>query len=344
MTSTLLRAAAPVLAAAGIVLAATPSPADAVADFYSGRTVTIVVAAGPGGGHSVYSQLIAPAVQKHLPGNPKLIIQNMGGAGGTKAANYLATAAAQDGSYIGILLSDTPLSARIRATGIKYDPSKFQYLGGADITRSAFVVLKSAGVNTIEDAKKKEVLVGSTGKSSQTFVVPTVVNAILGTKFKPVLGYRGMGDIYLAVDRKEVQGFANVWSAVTYLRENWVKDDLVTVIATISPDPLPDLPKVPKITDMVKDPLDRKLIELIAGNGVLGRGWLAPPGAPKDRVTALRAAFAAAFKDPEAIAAAKARKLPWETASWQDMQAQVDTIMKTDKAVIDRMKSILGAK
>jgi tripartite-type tricarboxylate transporter receptor subunit TctC len=206
------------------------------------------------------------------------------------------------------------------------------------------VVNKRAGVNSIEDAKKKEVLVGSTGKSSQTYVWATLMNKMLGTKFKPVLGYRGMGDIYLAVDRKEVDGFTNVWSAVTYLREQWIKDDTVTVIATLAPDPLPDRPNVPLLTPMIKDPVDRKVIELMAGNGVLGRGWLAPPGAPKDRVAALRSAFASAFKDADAIASAKQRKLPWETASWQAMQAQVNAIMGADKSVIDRMKKHLSGK
>jgi tripartite-type tricarboxylate transporter receptor subunit TctC len=336
---------AAIAAAAGIAaLAPLTAAADEVADFYNGKNVTIVVAAGPGGGHSVYSQLMSPGLQKHLPGNPKFINQNMGGAGGTKAANYLYNTAPQDGTYIGILLQDTPLASRLRATGIKYDPSKFHYLGGADTTRSAFIVMKAAGVSTLDDVKKTQVTMGSSGKGSQTFVVPTLVNAILGTKFKVVLGYRGMNGIYLAMDRGEVQGFQSVWSAISYLRPNWISDNKVAVLATASLDPLPDLPKVPLVIDMVKDPLDHAVMKLVSGMGVLGRGWLAAPGMPKARLDAMRAAFEKTFADPAIVGNAKKRKLPWEPTSWQKMQAQVALIMNTEKKVIDRIRSIIGVK
>ena len=127
--------------------------ADAVADFYKGKTVTVVVAAGPGGGHTKYTQFIAPFLKKHMPGNPKFIVQNMGGAGGTKAANFLYTRGLKNGTMIGILLSDTPLASRLRTTGVKYVANEFQFLGGADQPRSAFVVFKNAGVKTLDDAK-----------------------------------------------------------------------------------------------------------------------------------------------------------------------------------------------
>ncbi len=154
--------------------------ADAVADFYRDRQVKIVIAAGPGGGHSKYSQFMAIFLKKHMPGNPSFVVQHMGGAGGTKAANYLYNLAAQDGSAIGILLSDTPLASRLRTTGVKYIANKLQFLGGADEPRSAFVAFKSAGVKTLLDVRNKQVIMGSTGKGSQTFILPTLANAIAG--------------------------------------------------------------------------------------------------------------------------------------------------------------------
>jgi tripartite-type tricarboxylate transporter receptor subunit TctC len=332
-------ACAAVFAAASAISTAS---ADAVADFYKGKTITIVVAAGPGGGHSVYSQALSPGLQKHMPGNPNFIIQNMGGAGGTKAANYLSTAAPQDGTYIGILLQDTPLAARLRATGIRYDPAKFHYLGGADITRSAFVVMKASGVSSLEDAMKQEVLMGSTGRGSQTFIVPTLVNEVLGTKFKVILGYGGMGDIYLAMERNEVHGFQSVWSALSYIRPHWVADGTAMPIAAMSLDPLPDRPDVPLIIDLVKDPKDREIVELFSGSGVIGRCWLAPPDIPADRLAALRTAFEKTFVDPETEAEVEKRKLPWEPVKWQDLQAQVNRIANADDATIKRLQGILG--
>jgi tripartite-type tricarboxylate transporter receptor subunit TctC len=321
-----------------------PANAQAVADFYRGKRVTIVIAAGPGGNHTKYTQFIAPFLQKYMPGNPKFVTQNMGGAGGTKAANYLYNSAPQDGTAIGILLSDTPLASRLRSTGVKYKADKFQYLGGADRTRSAFVIMKRAGIKTFADAMKKQVIMGSTGKGSQTYTTPTIANALLGTKFKTILGYRGMGGIYLALERGEVDGFSSVWASIHSLRPQWIKDKKIDVIAAVSIDKLPDRPDVPLLQDMVKDPLSKKIINLMAGNGVLGRSWLAPPGVPADRVAALRTAFSRALADPNARAQTKARRMSWDPVPWQELQAQVNVIVATDKAVIDRMRAAIKGK
>lgn len=331
-------------AALAVALWTLPASADAVADFYRGKTVTIVVAAGPGGGHTKYSQLVAPYLQKHMPGNPTFVTQNMGGAGGTKAANYLYNRAAQDGTAVGILLSDTPFASRLRTTGVKYVADKFHYLGGAERTRSAFVVWKTAGVSSMVDVRSKEVIMGSTGKGSQTFILPTLANAMLGTKFKVITGYRGMGGVYLAMDRNEVQGFQAVWSSVAFLRPQWLKDNAVTVLAATSLDPLPDLPDVPLLKDLVLDPTDKKIAELVSGNGILGRAWLAPPGVPAARVAALRTAYAAALNDSAAADDAKKRRMKWGPVGWQELQSQAERITAADEALFVRMRAALGGK
>jgi tripartite-type tricarboxylate transporter receptor subunit TctC len=327
------------LAAAGFVGGAA---ADAVGDFYRGKTVTIVVAAGPGGAHTKYSQLLAPFLKKYMPGNPDFVTQNMGGAGGTRAANFLYNTAPQDGTSIGILLSDTPLASRLEATGVKYVTNKFHFLGGADQPLSAFILFKSEGIASIDDAKKKEIVLGSTGKGSQTYTVPTMTNAMLGTKFKVITGYQGMGGVYLAMDRREVFGFQGVWESVKFLRPQWVANGDIKIIAAVSLKPLPDMPDVPLLQNMVSNPVDKQAIELMGGNAILGRGWLAPPGVPADRVAALRDAFRKSFDDPAAKAEAEKRKMPWDNATWQEMQEQAERIVKADDAVIKRMRETLG--
>lgn len=341
-----MRKVLPVFAGAALLVATSSAPvlADAVAKFYKGKTVTVVVAAGPGGGHTKYTQFIAPYLQKHMPGNPKFIVQNMGGAGGTKAANFLYNRAAKDGTSIGILLSDTPLASRLRTTGVKYVANEFQFLGGADQPRSAFVIFKSAGVKTLDDVKNKEVIMGSTGKGSQTYILPTLVNAMMGTKFKVITGYRGMGGIYLAMDKKEVKGFQSSWPAVAILRPQWLEQDKVVVLAANALTPLKDKPGVPLLKDLVSDPQDKKIAELLGGNSVIGRAWLAPPGVPAERVAALRAAFQKAFADADAVAGAKKRRMTWDSAKWQDQQAHAERITNTDQAIIDRMRKALGVK
>lgn len=321
-----------------------PAWAGAVADFYKGRIVTILVAAGPGGNHTRYSLLLSPYLQKYTPGKPKFIIQNMGGAGGTKAANFLYNTKPQDGTMIGILLSDTPMASRIRAVGIKYNPKHFRYLGGADYTRSVISVMKKAGVKTLEDVKKQTITMGSTGKGSQTYTIPTVTNALLGTKFKVITGYRGMNGVDAAVDRGEVQGRAGVYASIIAIRPHWVEKGLIVNLGIADVEPNPNLPNVPLLIDMVKNADDRKVMELVFGSGVLGRAWLAPPGVPKDRIKALRAAFKQALNDPKATAEAKSRRMSWNPQPWQKLQAAATRIADTDDNIIKLTRKALGLK
>ncbi len=339
-----LIAAASALAVTLAVGGVSPASADAVADFYRGKTVKIIVAAGPGGNHTRYSLLLSPFLQKYMPGNPKFIIQNMGGAGGTKAANSLSNSAPQDGSYIGILLSDTPMASRLRAVGVKYNPKHFKYLGGADYTRSMITVMKRSGVKTIAEARTKQVVFGSTGKGSQTYTIPTTVNAILGTKFKVITGYRGMNGVDGALDQGEVDGRAGVYASIVAIRPQWIENNLITHLGVADLEPNPDMPDVPLLIDMATNEDDKAVMRLIFGSGVIGRAWLAPPGVPADRVKALRAAFAKTLNDPETAKAAKKRRMHWDPQPWQKLQAAATRIADTDDKVIANARKALGLK
>jgi hypothetical protein len=164
---------------------------------------------------------------------------------------------------------------------------------------------------------------------------------MLGTKFKVITGYRGMGGIYLAMDRGEVQGFQASWSSVALLRGHWLKENKITVLAANAIDPLPDRPDVPVLANLTKNPMDKKILMLVGGNSIIGRSWLAPPGVPKDRVSALRAAFQKAFTDPDAIAATKARKMEWNPVDWKKQQAHATRISNADEALFVRMRKML---
>mgnify|MGYP001158137905 CR=1 FL=1 len=322
----------------------TGANANAIAKFYNGKQVKIVVAARAGGGHHKYSLFISPFMKKHLPGNPTFITQNMGGAGGTKAANYLYNRAAKDGTYIGILLSDTPFASRMRTTGVKYVANNFHYIGGVDKPQGAFVVLKRSGIKSMEEAKKKSVVFASTGKGSQTYILPKLANSMIGTKFKIVTGYRGMAGVYKALDNKEADGFQSGWSSVALIRPHWLKDGRVVVLAANSLSPLKDAPNAPVFRDLVKNPLDRKIVELISNNDVIGRAWIAPPGIPNARLKALRSAFKKMANDPEAIAAAKKRKMDWGYINWRPQQAHAKLITNADAKLFKRVRQLINQK
>jgi len=318
--------------------------AESVADFYKGKTVTVIVAAAPGGAHSLYTQLLAPYWKAEMPGHPSFIISNMGGAGGTKAANYLYNAAPQDGSYLSILLSDTPLAARFQATGVKYDPSKFHYLGGAEYTRSMISVLTSSGVKSIDDAKKKELNCGSSGKGSQTYYIPKLANYFLGTKFKVILGYQGMNPVDAAMDQGETNCRAGVYSSMVSLRPHWITDHFVTQIAAADDERHPLYPNVPTLIELAKTQEAKEVMEIFFSGGVLGRAWLAPPKVPMDRVTALREAFWKGFNNPEVLAAAKKRNMNFDPVRWEKQQAAVEKIMKASDGLFAVARKALDVK
>ncbi|MBM3485667.1 MAG: hypothetical protein FJX67_03420 [Alphaproteobacteria bacterium] len=323
-----------------VALPALPAKADPVADFYRGKVVTIIVASNAGGSHSLYSQFLSNTIERMMPGNPTFIIQNEGGAGGTRAANYLYNRSPRDGTHIGIMLSDMPMAYRLKLTGVKYEPKEFHYLGGATKAQSVISVYKSAGVSTLAEARTKEIVLGSSGKGSQTYTIPAAVNAIMGTKFKIITGYPGMGAVDQALENKEIHGRAGVWAS---LRQNkgHLLDQMVH-LGVADLEPIADLPGVPLITSMVADPKDRRVLEFIFGSGILGRAWVAPPGVPADRLKALRDTFWKALNDPETIKAARERNLEWDPVSWDMLQKAATAVVDTDDDIVNRARTIMG--
>jgi hypothetical protein len=214
--------ARPIIALAALVCLPTgPARADAVADFYKDKTITLVSAGEAGGAHGTYAQLLVQHFRRHVPGNPNIVIQHMAGAGGNLAPNYLHNVAPKDGTVIGHPLQDLIFNARIGIAAVKYDARNVHYLGGADVTRTTVSIWRASGIHTLEDAKQREVLMGASGRSGQTYIVPVTLNALLGTKFKPVVGYGGINLINLAMERGEIHGQAASWPTITATKREW---------------------------------------------------------------------------------------------------------------------------
>lgn len=318
--------------------------ADPVADFYRTATISVVLAGGAGGIHAIYTQTLAPFVRKHMPGNPNIVINYQTGAGGTIAANYLYNVSPKDGTAIGALLPEMPVAARLGSPGIKYDPRKFSYIAGADITNSTITLMRSAGISSIAQAREKTAVIAAGGPGSQTFLTPIVANAVIGTRFKIVAGYNGLGAIDIAVDRGEADGRSGSWSSIKATRPQWLSQNLVVHLAVVGPEREPDLPDVPLLTEFAATPSDRSVLSLISDNAMLGRSWLAPPGVPADRLAALREAFWKALNEPEVVAEAKARSIDLRPVRWERLTDVVERTMATDDASVDRLKRIIEDK
>jgi tripartite-type tricarboxylate transporter receptor subunit TctC len=319
-----------------------PASADPVADFYKDKTITLVSAGEAGGAHGTYAQLLVQHFRRHVPGNPNIVIQYMAGAGGNLAPNYLHNVAPKDGTVIGHPLQDLIFNARIGIAAVKYDPHKVHYLGGADVTRTTVTVWRASGITTLEDAKRREVLMGASGRSGQTYIIPITLNAVLGTRFRPIPGYGGINLINLAMERGEIQGQAASWPTITATKREWVEKNLIANLVTVAMEREPDLPDVPALAELVKSDEDFSLIRLLAGPAALGRAWVAFGDVPPDRLAALRKAYADTLADPAFLADAKKRRLPVNPVSWQEQQTLAEAILATPDSTVERLKTILG--
>ncbi len=333
--------------AAVLVLAATPGIAHAQAapDFYKGATIRVIISGEVGGTYDSDGRLLAKHLAKHIPGNPRVIPENMLGASGRVAANYLYNAAPKDGTVIAILQQSVALGQALGENGIQYDAARFNWIGSPVRPDETLVVWHTTGVKSMEDAKKKEIVIGATSPTGMNYLYPKLANELLGTKFKIVTGYPGGTPIILALERGEVEGRgSNPWSDWKARKPDWVKDKKIVPLMQMSLFKHPDLPDVPLMVDLAPNATARAVFELVTITGELGRPFLTAPDVPADRVKILRDAFDATMKDPDYLAEAEKTQKEIHPIHWDEMDALVKRVLNAPKEAKDYLKAILAGK
>lgn len=332
------------LAAALLVSTAAAAPAQSPAEFYKVNDVTLLVAADVGGGYDAYARTLAPFLKRHIPGNPNVIVQNMPGAGGLRLANHMAAGVKADGTVIALPLSTVALNQLIRAGQVRYDAREFVWLGTVDAQTNLLAVSSAkTQVRSLDDAKQIVATIGATNPNSFLYQEPALMNALLGSKFKIVGGYKGVRDLNLALERGEIDGQVSPWSTWKSERQDWLKSGkVVPIIATGARTS--DLANVPLLADLVKSPRDQSLVRLLDSSSILGRSLAAPKGTPANLVQALRAALAAAVKDAEFIAEMDKRQLPVQYRSGEELQAYVKTTVETPPDTVKSFLEMVAAK
>ena len=283
--------------AATLALAPVTLAQDA-ADF-NGKTVTVIASFEAGGPYDFYSRLVARFLGAHLPGNPNVIVQNMPGAGGLRGANYLYNVAPHDGTALGVV-SQTVAVGQILATtpGIQYDTRKYTWIGRINSNVEIEHTWHASGIKSIEDAKKREVIVAGTGPTSSSVVMPRLMNELIGTKFKVVTGFQGPTSAQLALERGEVEAIVKPWSSIKVGNADWLREKKIYLIVQYTRERHRELQDVPAIVDLAQDDTQRQIFALFASGAALGTALLAPPGVPAATVTSLRQAFDATMRDP----------------------------------------------
>jgi tripartite-type tricarboxylate transporter receptor subunit TctC len=329
-----------------LLLASSPAMADAVSDFYKGKQIRMIVRTTVGGDYDQYSRLIARFIGKHIPGNPSILVVNMPGGGGITAANYMAQVAPHDGTVFGIvsqgLATDQALGM---SPQLKADLREFNWIGNVVYSNQLLVVWKTSPTKTIEDAKKRETTIGTTGAGSASVQYPAFYNNVLGTKFKIVFGYPGGQHIDLAMERGEVEGRGtNPYSGWMASKPTWIPTKQIIPLIQAGLEKEPALPDVPLIIDQPVKPEDKPLLQFMAQASTVGRPFATTPGVPAERVAALRAAFQATLKDPEFIAAAAQENMEINPMNGDKMQEIIFGLLNSPQDVRERVKVALEPK
>lgn len=331
--------AAGLIAVVAVALVACPFAATAQ-DVAAWKTLTVIIGTDTGGGYDIYGRTVGRHLVKHLPGKPGFVAQNLIGAGGKRAAEHIALAAPKDGSVIGILYPGAMVDGlTLDRSKWRYDPTKLEQIGTADSgTRMCSTRLQSK-VKTFEQARQEVAIMGASSPGGSTFDYPTMLNALTGTKFKVVSGYKATADIAIAFDRGEVDGWCGVdYNTYMSVRPDWLKGKQVNTIVQLGLEPNPDMTAlgIPSIWKFVP-PQNRQAMELIVAQQMFQRPFVAPPGTPPDRVKALQEAFMATMKDSEFLADAAKLRLTVDARSGPEVAKLVSNMYASPPEVIAQM-------
>lgn len=281
-----------------------------VEEFYRGKTLTLVVSAGVGGGYDNYARAFASHFGRNVPGSPTVVVQNMTGAGGLRAVLFLYNVAPKDGSTIALVQSTSVLSPLIGTTDAAFDPLRFSWLGNISREYSLCASWHTSKIQTVQDLLEKEFVVGSSGAGTAMELYPHVLNKLLGTHIRIISGYNGGTPVLIAMERGEVDGRCGA-SLATYqaVRPDWIRDHKINMLLQTSLEKDPELPDVPWVVDYVKGEQQKALLELTMAPWLIQRPIVGPPDMPKDRFLALQNALDATLDDPKFLDEARARKL-----------------------------------
>ena len=268
-----------------------------ISEFYGKRTVTIAVGFSPGGNYDLYARLVSRHIGRHIPGNPTVIVQNMPGAGSRRLTNTLANTGPYDGTMIGLPNQGIAMDQALGTAGVKFDARKFNWIGSPIEDNNVFWGWHTNPVKTIEDAKRREFVVGATGPGSPTTYYPRIMNDLLGTKFKVVSGYPGSNELDFAIEKGEVGGRVVSWTSLK-ITSDWIKTGKANVMLQFGLRKSAELPKVRTLQELAANPKHREIFEFLCLVPAMGRPFFLPPGVPAERVAAIRQAFAATMKDP----------------------------------------------
>lgn len=327
-----------------MALAATLAPmaaaAQPVADFYRGKTVSLILGYPGGGSNGIYARAVARHLGKHIPGNPTVIFKAMPGAGSLLAANHLFNIAPKDGTTLGFIAATLPLEELLGRSGVRFKSAEFSWIGRIAPAANITFVRPASPVKTMQDVYKHEVLLGAAGRSSTVAIYPSVLSNVVGAKFKLVMGYSGSPDAILAMERGEVDGHSTSVETVRALHPTWLSDKQITILVQYALTRHPELPDVPMSWELGRNPEEQQILKLVANATEIGKVVMTPPAIPVERVQALRRAFDLTMKDPEFVAELRANRVELGPMAGEDLQKFVADLAAVPPVIVDKVRAI----
>jgi tripartite-type tricarboxylate transporter receptor subunit TctC len=320
------------------VIAATPAAAQNVQDFYAQKSIEMIIGYPPAGSNDIYGRIVARHLSKHIPGKPSIIVRNMPGAGSLTAANHIYNRAPRDGTVLGVVSAGIPLQAKLGQPQARFEPSKFFWIGRIHSSSSVTMVWHTSSARSLEDARKREIVLSATGAGSTGSLYPNVMNEVLKTRFKLIQGYKGTHEAMLAMERGEAEGHSTTWEAVKSVNMRWVQEGMVRILVQHGLHRAHDLPNVPTSVELANDPQDRAVMRAIMGAAEIGKAFFTPPEVPAERISALRRAFDAMLKDADFIEDVKKVHGELEPMTGEQMQELIAELDTFPQAVIERVK------
>jgi tripartite-type tricarboxylate transporter receptor subunit TctC len=308
---------------------------------FSGKTVTVIASFEAGGPYDFYARLIARHIGAHLPGKPNVVVQNMPGAGGLRGANYIYNVAPKDGTAMGVMSQTVAVGQVLGTTpGIQYDARQYNWIGRMNANVEVDHAWHTAGVRSIEDAMKREVIAAGTGPTSSSVVFRRLMNELIGTKYKVVTGFRGPTSAQLALERGEVHAIVKPWASIKSGSAELLREKKIYLLVQFTRERHRELKHVPAVVDLATDKEKREILALFAGGSPIGTSLVAPPGIPKHVVAALRRAFAATVRDPAFLADVKKSRVDTDPLSGEELQKVVAGTFAVEPAVLKRAQTL----
>ena len=313
-------------------------------DYFRGKTINIVVGAGSGDGYDLYSRLLSEYMGRHIPGEPRFMIQNMPGAGSLRATNFIWEVAPKDGTYFGSVGGGTATAGLLDTTNARFDARRFEWIGSMNSEVGLVLSWATSPFRTIDDVMQHDFIVGGGGPTSGNVVFPSVLNEVVGSKFKVIVGYKGTGEIAMAVERGELNGTASYhYSSIIGRNPDWLQKKQVNVLLQLSLRKHPLFPDVPLVTDLAQNEEQRAILNLVFARQEMGRPFMLPPQTPPAIVALLRRAFDATMRDPALLAEAERRKMDLnQPMSGEEIHALIDRLYLSSPAIIEKAAHAAG--